>query len=270
MIAAIVALGGFALLAAWRDVRSQENRRRCGDKRGGEPREAGRIRRVPKAGAPYGIPPMARTNALQQMRDAGGALAAQRRTARCAGCWATPIQWSPLGPQPIIHGQGFGADGFCCSDANPCQWARDRDCVRRQPSTIYLGTANGGVWKTTDGGGFWTPLTDKEPSLAVGALAVIPNADTTKDVIYVGTGEGNRGCDSEFGQGILKSIDGGRSWTQLGEPTPFDRMAFAGSPCAGSREGGTGCIIRGNARRLLRRGFHCPAQLASTPASSVN
>ncbi|HXR35422.1 MAG TPA: hypothetical protein VN754_05705, partial [Candidatus Binataceae bacterium] len=54
----------------------------------------------------------------------------------------------------------------------------------------------------------------------------MPGADSTKDIIYVGTGEGNQSCDSEFGQGILKSTNGGQTWTQLGEPAPFDRMSF--------------------------------------------
>ena len=75
---------------------------------------------------------------------------------------------------------------------------------------FYLAAADGGVWKTTDGGVTWTPLTDSQITLAMGALAVAPG---NSDFIYAGTGEANNPIDSLYGMGVLKSTDGGQSWT---------------------------------------------------------
>ena len=77
-------------------------------------------------------------------------------------------------------------------------------------TTIYVGAAGGGVWKTTDGGTTWTPLTDTQPDLAIGAIAVAP---TNNLRIYAGTGEANNSLDSNRGVGILVSSDGGTTWT---------------------------------------------------------
>lgn len=77
-------------------------------------------------------------------------------------------------------------------------------------STVYRGTAGGGVWKTTDGGTTWTALTDDLGNLSIGAIAVTPSNPL---VVYVGTGEGALGIDGIDGIGILKSSDGGTSWS---------------------------------------------------------
>src|SRR6266446_1679041 len=82
-------------------------------------------------------------------------------------------------------------------------------------NVVYAGAAGGGVWKTTDGGVHWTPLTDAQPSLAVGSIAIDP---LNHSIIYVGTGEENYSNDSYYGEGILKSTNGGTSWTQIKGP----------------------------------------------------
>src|SRR5262249_2788521 len=83
------------------------------------------------------------------------------------------------------------------------------------PNVVYAGAAGGGVWKTTDAGTHWTPLTDSQPSLAVGSLAIDPSNHST---IYAGTGEENFSLDSYYGAGILKSTNAGSSWTQIKGP----------------------------------------------------
>src|SRR5438067_641892 len=84
--------------------------------------------------------------------------------------------------------------------------------VLGEANTFYFGAVAGGVWKTTDGGATWRPLTDGTPISSVGALAVAPS---NPDIIYVGTGEAAPRGDMTYGDGVYKSVDGGRTWTHL-------------------------------------------------------
>ncbi|MGB6877686.1 MAG: hypothetical protein WBD87_16810 [Candidatus Acidiferrales bacterium] len=81
------------------------------------------------------------------------------------------------------------------------------------PNTYYFGAAAGGVWKTTDGGLTWTPIFDHEPIASIGAIAVAPS---NHNVIYVGTGEQCLRNDISFGDGVYKSTDAGKTWTNIG------------------------------------------------------
>lgn len=81
------------------------------------------------------------------------------------------------------------------------------------PNVIYVGGAQGGVWKTTNGGANWTPLTDRECSLAMGWIVLDP---VDPDIVYAATGEQHFSGDSYYGCGVLRSTDGGATWTQLG------------------------------------------------------
>jgi photosystem II stability/assembly factor-like uncharacterized protein len=80
-------------------------------------------------------------------------------------------------------------------------------------STFYFGAVAGGVWKSTDGGGTWKPLTDDTPVSSVGAIAVAPS---NHDIIYVGTGEAAPRGDITYGDGVYKSTDGGKTWNHVG------------------------------------------------------
>jgi len=82
-----------------------------------------------------------------------------------------------------------------------------------EPNVFYMAPNNGGVWKSTDAGQTWTPIFDDQPTGSIGALAVAPS---NPDILYVGSGEGLRRPDLSVGDGIYKSIDGGRSWQHLG------------------------------------------------------
>ncbi|MBI2566502.1 MAG: hypothetical protein HYV63_05675 [Candidatus Schekmanbacteria bacterium] len=78
---------------------------------------------------------------------------------------------------------------------------------------VYAGAAQGGVWKTTDGGSSFFPVTDFEASLSIGAIAVDPSNGNT---VYVGTGEMALAGDTYYGAGLLKSTNGGDSWVRQG------------------------------------------------------
>jgi len=81
------------------------------------------------------------------------------------------------------------------------------------PGTIYAGTASGGLWKSTGGGVAWEPVFDTLAVASVGALAIDP---LNPSVLWVGTGEGNPRNSQTSGNGIYRSLDGGRSWQHLG------------------------------------------------------
>ena len=85
--------------------------------------------------------------------------------------------------------------------------------IPSQPNVFYIGVNNGGVWKTTDYGRVWTPIFDDQPTGSIGAIAIAPS---DPNVIYVGSGEGLQRPDLSTGNGIYKSLDGGRTWTHLG------------------------------------------------------
>jgi hypothetical protein len=92
------------------------------------------------------------------------------------------------------------------------------------PKVVYEGAADGGVWKSTDGGTSWSLISQALGTQSVGAIAIPPGAHNT---VYVGTGESNTNSDSYFGDGIYRSINGGRTWGKVGGTT-FDRMTTFG------------------------------------------
>ncbi|MFQ5422029.1 MAG: WD40/YVTN/BNR-like repeat-containing protein, partial [Anaerolineae bacterium] len=87
------------------------------------------------------------------------------------------------------------------------------DAVNSNPDIIYVGTASGGLWKSTSGGIAWKPIFDDQPVASIGAVAI---DQSNPDVIWVGTGEGNPRNSQTNGNGVYKSIDGGQTWTHLG------------------------------------------------------
>lgn len=84
--------------------------------------------------------------------------------------------------------------------------------VNSSPKTIYVGTAGGGVWKSTTAGFTFEPIFDKHPQ-SIGCLAIDQNKPET---VWVGTGESNMRNSVAIGLGIYKSTDGGRNWVRMG------------------------------------------------------
>jgi len=89
----------------------------------------------------------------------------------------------------------------------------DLAVVEADPHTFYVATATGGLWKTTDNGVTFTPLFDKQPVHSIGAIAL---AQSRPDTVWVGTGERANRQSSSWGDGVYKSTDGGRTWTNMG------------------------------------------------------
>jgi len=85
--------------------------------------------------------------------------------------------------------------------------------VPSQPSVFYIGVNNGGVWKTNDYGHTWNPIFDSEATGSVGDVVVAPS---NPNVIYVGSGEGIQRPDLSVGNGLYKSTDAGKTWTNMG------------------------------------------------------
>src|SRR5262249_19595233 len=106
---------------------------------------------------------------------------------------AAPVaSWTALGPAPIPNGQ--------TSPEVPVSGRVTAIVVDPATAqTVYAGTAQGGVYRSLDGGNAWTPLMDSAQSLAIGALALDPQ---NSDTLFVGTGEGNLSGDSFFGVGL--------------------------------------------------------------------
>lgn len=116
------------------------------------------------------------------------------------------LGWQELGPDTLTNGSIF-----------PEPVSGRILAVAIDPSNsriIYVGSAQGGIWKSTDGGHHWQPLTDFLPSLAINSIAI---DSKNPNIIFAGTGEDNLSCDSYQGQGILRSTNGGRTWTVLGQ-----------------------------------------------------
>lgn len=87
------------------------------------------------------------------------------------------------------------------------------DVVQADPTTIFVGAATGGLWRSRDGGVSWRPVFDEQPALSIGAVRV---NQQNPDIVWVGTGEGNPRNSMGVGYGVFKSLDGGDTWTHLG------------------------------------------------------
>ena len=87
------------------------------------------------------------------------------------------------------------------------------DVQLSNPDVMYVGTASGGLWKSTSGGIKWEPIFDKEVTASIGALAI---QQSNPSVLWVGTGEGNPRNSLNGGYGVYKSLDGGKNWTAMG------------------------------------------------------
>jgi hypothetical protein len=137
------------------------------------------------------VPAYARTQAIRSLER-------QERTSSRLDPRIGSLQWTPIGPAPIPNGQ-TNVISVPVSGRVTAIAVHPTD-----PNKVYVGTANGGTYRSLDGGATWTPITDKALSLAVGALAIDPITPTR---LWIGTGEGNSRLDSYFGVGLYRISD---------------------------------------------------------------
>ncbi len=115
--------------------------------------------------------------------------------------WTDNAQWQSLGPaswQTISYNPGIGRVNGFAVDPN-------------DPNIIYAGAPSGGLWKSTDGGSTWQTTTDQLKVLGVTSIAIDPQ---NTNVVYIGTGDGDAG--DTYSVGVLKSTDGGITWSETG------------------------------------------------------
>lgn len=110
------------------------------------------------------------------------------------GPWAA-LEWRSIGP--YRGGRSVAVAG-----------------VPSQPFTYYFGGTGGGVFKTTDGGINWKPMTDGQ--IGTGSIGAVAVADSDPNVVYVGTGEACVRGNVSYGDGVYKSVDAGKTWTHVG------------------------------------------------------
>jgi hypothetical protein len=122
---------------------------------------------------------------------------------RIAGPPVAGPQWREVGPWTIPNGQTYGSSRVNVS-GRVSAIAMDP----LNPAHVLVGAANGGIWESRDRGASWRPRSDYASTLAIGALAFDPVAPAT---VYCGTGEGD--WWSWLGQGVLRSTDGGTTWS---------------------------------------------------------
>jgi photosystem II stability/assembly factor-like uncharacterized protein len=145
------------------------------------------------------VPARARLAALQQLDLKLQTEQAMRASLPEINVLSNP-SWTFIGPQPVDtpYSTPIASGRVSAIAINPTN-----------VNIVYIGAAQGGVWKTINGGNNWAPLTDTQPSTAIGSLLLDPS---NPNIIYAGTG------DEAYGAGILKSIDAGVTWTQMCGP----------------------------------------------------
>jgi hypothetical protein len=103
----------------------------------------------------------------------------------------------------------------------------DLAVVESRPSTFYVATASGGLWKTVNGGTTFAPVFESERTVSLGDVEIAPS---DPKILWVGTGEANNRNSTSWGNGVYKSVDAGKSWKHMGLPKSYHIGAIAIHP----------------------------------------
>jgi autotransporter-associated beta strand protein len=135
-----------------------------------------------------------------------------------------PQTWFEQGPMPVTQSQTLAPQTTLSGNLAAASGRVTGVAVDpTDPQTIFLSTAGGGAWKTSNGGQTWLPLFDNGPNsppMFAGAIAVDPANPLH---VYLGTGEANNSTDSYYGTGVYESTDGGRNWKLLTGVTKWSK-----------------------------------------------
>jgi hypothetical protein len=138
----------------------------------------------------------------------------------------TPV-WHRAGPSPIDMST-FTINGRSAGYGSVAGRVTSLAVAPGGTDVAYAGAADGGVWKTTDGGTTWTFVTEALPTQAVGAITINPRNASD---IWIGTGEANNSGDSYYGAGVWESSDAGATWVKRGgkvlDDTTISRIVIA-------------------------------------------
>src|SRR6056297_264174 len=129
-----------------------------------------------------------------------------------AGCGTISAQDSDADASTVFSGLAVRNIGPAVTSGRISDFAMHPDGWQ----TFYAAVASGGLWKTTNGGITWAPIFDDQGSYSIGVVELDPN---DPDTVWVGTGENNAQRSVAFGDGVYRSDDGGRSWTNTGLET---------------------------------------------------
>jgi len=231
------------------------------------------------AGAPAGLlpgpgPAQTRRQLLEEFRRRASEAShpPRRRAGSALGPAAPPSpNWVPIGPYAVRKGQAATL---------PVVAGRVPDLtVSIDGRRVYAATSNGGIWRSTDSGRSWEPMSDEfdlDPvrqqvdTLAHGAIALVDRGSAAQDLLYVGTGEGHTlqpATPSFFGVGMLRSTDGGAHWTQeASNPDLTGRAVFA---LAVDPADDTHLVAATNAGVYRRQAGATPWQTEALPAPVV-
>ena len=159
--------------------------------------------------------PEARGRAIEKMEEQEHELQSASKNSAFAGLadffglgapTAVSTTWTAIGPAPLPNGSNPFSGRVTAVVVDPTN-----------PNTVYLGAAQGGVWRSLDGGATWASIFDNAQSLAIGALALAPSNHT---ILYVGTGEFNNSSDCFFGAGLYRIDNADTSATLAGPINP--------------------------------------------------
>src|SRR3989440_325151 len=146
--------------------------------------------------------------ALSQQRESNVKKQPEQSTTQTSAQTAEDAKQDKNEGDPLFKGMKYRAIG-------PFRGGRSLTAsgIPGDPTTYYFGATGGGVWKSTDGAMTWTSVFDKEGTSAIGSLAVSPS---DPNIVYVGTGEGCIRGNASHGDGIYKTVDGGKTWKNIG------------------------------------------------------
>jgi hypothetical protein len=197
------------------------------------------------------------------------------RTARAAAPNVLGIgaAWISLGPRPLpSDASGVGTQDY--------GWVTGRaTAVAIDPNdpagnTVFVGGANSGVWKSTNAGAMsadpsavtWSPVTEDQPTLSIGAIAIQPQLsglDPSHSIVLAGTGETNDSEDAYYGLGILRSTDGGETWSLISQDAAGHKFAGLGFSSIVFSSANPGLVVAavGLSAESKREGLENPAAM---------